>query len=125
MKYFSGKDVRLSSVHPGHIEAFYQSLYERGLKSNSVLHYHALLHKALADAARKGLIAKNPMENVQRPSKGNFIYGRTSHKEALEKGLIKDGISIRYFNGDTFRITVGSHMENRKVVESIKNIFGY
>lgn len=71
-------------------------------------------------------IQKNAAMHIEfYPSKGNFIYGRTSHKEALEKGLIKNGISIRYFNGDTFRITVGSHMENRKVVESIKNIFGY
>lgn len=71
-------------------------------------------------------IEKNAAMHIEfYPSKGNFIYGRTSHKEALEKGLIKDGISIRYFNGDTFRITVGSPMENRKVVEAIKNIFGY
>ena len=71
-------------------------------------------------------IQKNAAMHIEfYPSKGNFIYGRTSHKEALEKGLIKDGISIRYFNGETFRITVGSPMENRKVVEAIKNIFGY
>lgn len=71
-------------------------------------------------------IQKNAAMHIEfYPSKGNFIYGKTSHKEALEKGLIKDGISIRYFNGDVFRITVGSPMENRKVVESIKNIFGY
>lgn len=57
-------------------------------------------------------------------SKGNFIYGRTKHKEALEKGLIKKGIAIRYFDGDGFRITVGSPMENGKVVEAIRNIFG-
>ena len=71
-------------------------------------------------------IQKNAAMHIEfYPSKGNFIYGKTSHKEALEKGLIKDGISIRYFNGDVFRITVGSPMENRKVVESIKNIFVY
>ena len=91
MKYFSGKDVRLSSVHPGHIEAFYQSLYERGLKSNSVLHYHALLHKALADAARKGLIAKNPMEKVQRPSKGNFIPQPYSAEEMKRLFVVLQG----------------------------------
>ena len=57
-------------------------------------------------------------------SKGNFIFGKTNHKEALEKGLIKNGISIRYFDKGEFRITVGSHMENKKVIESIKNIYG-
>ena len=91
VKYFSGKDVRLSSIHPGHIEAFYQSLYERGLKSNSVLHYHALLHKALADATRKGLIAKNPMEKVQRPPKGNFVPHPYSAEEMKQLFTVLQG----------------------------------
>ena len=38
-----------------------------------MLHHHALLHKALADATRRGLIAENPMERVLRPAKGDFI----------------------------------------------------
>lgn len=59
------------------------------------------------------------------PSKGNFIYGRTPYKEALIKGLANNGIRIRDFNDDSFRITVGSPMENRRIVNSIKNIFVY
>lgn len=59
------------------------------------------------------------------PSKGNFIYGRTPYKEALIKGLANNGICIRDFNDDSFRITVGSPMENRRIVNSIKNIFVY
>lgn len=58
-------------------------------------------------------------------SKGNYIYGRTPHKEALMKGLENNGIVIRNFNDDTFRITVGSPMQNRKVVDAIKKIFVY
>lgn len=73
VRYFSNQDIRLSQISPHHIETYYQTLYERGLKSNSVLHHHALLHKALADASRKGLIAENPMEKVQRPAKGRYI----------------------------------------------------
>ena len=73
VRYFLNQDVRLSQISPHHIETYYQTLYERGLKSNSVLHHHALLHKALEDASRKGLIAENPMEKVKRPAKGRFI----------------------------------------------------
>lgn len=73
VRYFLNQDIRLSQISPHHIETYYQTLYERGLKSNSVLHHHALLHKALADASRKGLIAENPMEKVQRPAKGSYI----------------------------------------------------
>ncbi len=59
------------------------------------------------------------------PSKGNFIYGETEHKDALKSGLMKNGIAIRYFDGNSFRITVGSPMENSKVIETIKSIFVY
>lgn len=71
-------------------------------------------------------IQKNAAMNIKfYPSKGNYIYGRTLHKEALIKGLEDNGIVIRNFNDDTFRITVGSPMQNRKVVETIKKIFVY
>jgi len=71
-------------------------------------------------------IQKNAAMNIKfYPSKGNYIYGRTVHKEALIKGLENNGIVIRNFNDDTFRITVGSPMQNRKVIDGIKKIFVY
>lgn len=71
-------------------------------------------------------IQKNAAMNILfYPSKGNFIYGSTKHKEALIRGLKDNGIIIRNFNDDTFRITVGSPMQNRKLVDGIKNIFVY
>lgn len=59
-------------MKPARIEVFYQALYEKGLCSNSVLHHHTVLHKALADAARRDIIPRNPMERVNRPSRGQF-----------------------------------------------------
>ena len=71
-------------------------------------------------------IQKNAAMNIQfYPSNGNYIYGKTAHKEALIKGLENIGIIIRNFSDDTFRITVGSPMQNRKVVDGIKKIFMY
>ena len=71
-------------------------------------------------------IEKNAAMSIQfHPSKGNYIYGRTTHKEALIKGLENNGIVIRNFADDTFRITVGSPMQNRKVLDGIKKIFIY
>lgn len=58
-------------------------------------------------------------------SKGNFIFGKTYHKDALIKGLESHNIYIRNFNDESFRITVGSPRENRKVIEAIKEIFVY
>jgi histidinol-phosphate aminotransferase len=71
-------------------------------------------------------IQKNAAMKIEfYPSKGNFIYGRTKHKDALIKGLENNGIVIRSLKDDTFRITVGSAMQNRKVVDAIAKIFMY
>lgn len=71
-------------------------------------------------------IQKNAAMSIEfYPSKGNYIYGRTGHKEALIKGLENEGIIIRSFSDDTFRITVGAPMQNRKVVDTIRKTFVY
>lgn len=60
------------------------------------------------------------------PSKANYIYGRTQYKNILMKSLKESGIVIRNFqNEDTFRITVGSPMQNNKVVQAIRGGFVY
>ena len=58
-------------------------------------------------------------------SKGNFIYGETPYKEALLKALNNKGISIRVLDGEAFRISVGTAIENKKLVEVIKDTFVY
>ncbi|GAA0078355.1 histidinol-phosphate transaminase [Clostridium sp. CTA-5] len=71
-------------------------------------------------------IEKNASMDIKfYPSKGNFIMGSTSNKKALLDGLNDKGILIRSFQNDTFRITVGSPLENKKVIEGIKDIFIY
>ena len=71
-------------------------------------------------------IEKNAAMKIEiYKSNGNFIFGRTTHKDALIKGLERYKIIIRNFPDDSFRITVGSPRENRKVVEAIKEIFVY
>lgn len=54
-------------------------------------------------------------------SKANFIFGRSVIKEKIKKDFEQQGILIRYFNDDTFRITVGSPLENDIVVNTIRN----
>jgi histidinol-phosphate aminotransferase len=88
--------------------------------ANLIMEQREELYKNLKE------IEKNAAMKIQfYPSKGNYIFGRTSHKEALIKGLESNGIVIRNFTDDTFRITVGSPMQNRKVVDGIKKIFLY
>lgn len=54
-------------------------------------------------------------------SKANFIFGRSEIKEDIKRLLDDKGVLIRYFNDDSFRITVGSALENDLVVNIIEN----
>lgn len=54
-------------------------------------------------------------------SKANFIFGRTKSKEKLKKTLDDKGVLIRYFNDDSFRISVGSPLENDFIMNIIEN----
>lgn len=53
-------------------------------------------------------------------SKANFIFGRSVIKEKIKRVLDDNGILIRYFKDDSFRITVGSPLENDLVVNVIE-----
>jgi integrase len=51
--------VPLQQLTPGHLNALYADLLERGLSARTVLHVHASIRRALADATRWGLIPRN------------------------------------------------------------------
>ena len=51
--------VLLQRLTPGHLNALYADLLERGLSARTVLHVHATIRRALADAARWGLVPRN------------------------------------------------------------------
>jgi len=51
--------ILLSRLTPQHLQRLYARKLEQGLSAMTVRHLHAMLHKALADAARWGLVARN------------------------------------------------------------------
>jgi integrase len=51
--------VPLQRLTPGHLNALYADLLERGLSARTVLHVHATIRRALADATRWGLVSRN------------------------------------------------------------------
>jgi len=59
--------VRLDQLTPAILQAAYARLLGRGLSPKSVLNAHRLLHRALADAVRWGLLARNPCDLVDPP----------------------------------------------------------
>ncbi len=72
-EFFNGQNIKLKDLKPIHIQKFYDSLFAKGLKSNTVLHYHANIRKALDVAMKLDIIPSNPADKIERPKKNQFI----------------------------------------------------
>lgn len=59
--------VRLARLTPQHLQKLYASRLEAGLHPSSVVHLHAVIHRALEQAVRYGLVARNVASLVDRP----------------------------------------------------------
>ncbi len=72
--YFEEKGFTLIGLQANDIQEFYLKQLER-VSANSVIHYHAIIHKALKYAVRTDLIPVNPADKVDRPRKNAFTPG--------------------------------------------------
>lgn len=59
--------LRLSQVERRHLAALYATLTRAGLSAGRVLKLHRVMHKALGDAVRAGLIGRNPAADLDPP----------------------------------------------------------
>jgi len=59
--------VSLGQLRPQHIGDYCSSAVRQGLSNRTILHHYRLLHKALKDAVKLGLIAVNPCDGVDAP----------------------------------------------------------
>ena len=59
--------VKLKSLSVMHIQGMYRSMLDRGLSARTVQYTHAVLHRALKQAMRWGLVLRNVCEDVNRP----------------------------------------------------------
>ena len=66
--YFRKTGIRLSALKPRDIQAFYDEKIKT-VSANSVIHYHANIHKALDMAVKLELIPNNPSDHVELPKK--------------------------------------------------------
>ena len=83
-KYFSeGKPyLTVGNLKPKDIEAFYEYLFSFGVTANTVIHYHAVLHKAFKQAFMDEMIDANPFDRVERPKAEKF-HGENYSEEEL------------------------------------------
>ncbi len=69
--YFQEKGIALVDLQAKDIQDFYMLQLER-VKPNTVIHYHAIIHRALKYAVRMDMLPVNPADKVDRPKKNEF-----------------------------------------------------
>ncbi|MEK3865859.1 phage integrase SAM-like domain-containing protein [Paenibacillus sp. FSL H7-0716] len=104
--YFEEKGLFLKELLPCHIQEYYQyELEENGVTTNTVLHYHANIRKALKHALKNDLINTNPADKIERPKKNDFVgsfYNKQETNILFEKvkgELIELAVILAAFYG--------------------------
>ena len=69
--YFEPTGITLGGLQAVDIQMFYTSQLKR-VSANTVIHYHAIIHRALKYAVKTDLIDVNPADKVERPRKDRF-----------------------------------------------------
>lgn len=81
--HFEKLNLLLTEVEPKHIKMLYDEILEQGYTTNTVIHYHAVLHQALAYAVKNDYILSNPADRVKRPNKNKHISSFYTKEEIL------------------------------------------
>lgn len=81
--HFEKLNLLLTEVEPKHIKMLYDEILEQGYTTNTVIHYHAVLHQALACAVKNDYILSNPADRVKRPKKNKHISSFYTKEEIL------------------------------------------
>lgn len=81
--HFEKLNLLLTEVEPKHIKMLYDEILEQGYTTNTVIHYHAVLHQALAYAVKNNYILSNPADRVKRPKKNKHISSFYTKEEIL------------------------------------------
>ncbi|QNK39843.1 tyrosine-type recombinase/integrase [Caproicibacter fermentans] len=82
-KHFRDLGVTLAEVEPKHIEMLHEKIFKDGFTANTVIHYHAVIRKALQYAVKNGLIDHNPADRVDRPKLNRYLAGHYTREELM------------------------------------------
>ena len=80
LPYFKEKNIKLTDLKPKDIQDFY-TLQLKRVKASTVIHYHAIIHKALKYAVKIDLIPTNPASKIERPRQERFVGSFYDTKE--------------------------------------------
>lgn len=76
--------LTVGTVTSKDIEDFYTYLFDGDVVANTVIHYHAVLHRAFQQAFDDDIIAANPFDRVKRPKKNEFKGENYSEEELVQ-----------------------------------------
>ncbi|MHB1405618.1 MAG: tyrosine-type recombinase/integrase [Desulfitobacteriaceae bacterium] len=79
--FFRMLSVTLAQVEPSHIRALHDSIFKDGCNANTVIHYHAVVRKALQYAVKNEMILKNPADMVDRPKLSKYTANYYNEEE--------------------------------------------
>ena len=102
--YFQEKGLTLGGLQASDIQEFYLNQLKR-VSPNTVIHYHAVIHKALRYAVKTDLIPVNPADKIDRPRKNSFTPSFYDSKEinklfeAVEGTLLEMPVKLAAFYG--------------------------
>ena len=94
--FFRMLGVTLAQVESSHIRALHDSIFKDGCNANTVIHYHAIVRKALQYAVKNELISKNPADMVDRPKMGKYVaeYYNEDELAALFEATQRDSMAV-------------------------------
>ena len=84
---------KLSALKPRDIQAFYDEKIKT-VSANTVIHYHANIHKALDMAVKLELITSNPSDHVEMPKKNRFVGNFYNSDELNELFVAAKGTKL-------------------------------
>lgn len=87
--------VSLGDLTPSQIQDFYQIILDEGFTPNDVIHYHAVLHRALQNAVKKDIIARNPAGRIDKPKKNSYRASHYREEEMLTLFDVIDGDPLK------------------------------
>jgi len=76
--------VRLDKLSAQHIQTLYAQKLEEGLSPTTVNTLHMMLHKALKDAVRWGLVARNVCDLVSPPRRAHYEFKSLTKEQAQQ-----------------------------------------
>jgi integrase len=76
--------MKLKDIVPGHIKQLYAIKREEGTGARTLQIIHAVLHCALKQAVREGLLGRNPVDAIERPKVEQAEFNVFNEKQARQ-----------------------------------------